>query len=207
MPTDDRVLSPAVLAALTYWPRFDHNQQLEPVDLAPLIPFLNELLDDLPWWNRDCRVTKVELVEAHEMPGYPGGPLKRYTEVSVPATLTDGAGHELSFFGRIRFEGSIMRRFEAKVGDTVIAPALRPAGVQDPHPFGPLLQVLMANRRSTARDLAREAGLSMSTVRWLGSGGLRPHPKLVRYLAEALGLPEADLAAIAGVSDEDYLHP
>jgi hypothetical protein len=93
-----------------------------------------------------------------------------------------------------------MRRFRAKVGDTVITPALRPAGIQDPHPFGPLLLALMANCRSSAMDLARGAGLSMSTVRWLGSGGLRAHPKLVRHLAEALGLPEADLAAIAGVS-------
>jgi lambda repressor-like predicted transcriptional regulator len=205
MTTDDRVLSPAVLAALTWWPRF--GRQLEPVDLAPLIPFLNELLDDLPWWNRDYRVTQVEQVEAHEVPGYPGGPLKRFTEVSVPATLTNAAAHELSFFGRIRFEGNIMRRFQAKVGDTVITPALRPAGVQDPHPFGPLLQALMANRGDSVKDLAQGAGLSMSTVRWLGAGGLRPHPKLVRHLAEALGLPEADLAAIAGVSDHDYLDP
>jgi hypothetical protein len=205
MTTDDRVLSPAVFAALTYWPGFD--ERLEPVDLAPLIPFLNELLDDLPWWNREYRVTQVEQVQAHEIPDYPGGPLKRFTEVSVPATLTDGAGHELSLFGRIRFEGNIMRRFQAKVGDTVITPALRPAGIQDPHPFGPLLQALMANRRNSARDLARGAGLSTSTVQWLGSGGLRPHPKLVGHLAAALGLPEADLAAIAGVSGEDYLDP
>jgi hypothetical protein len=205
MRTDDRVLSPAVLAALTYWPRFDRRR--EPVDLAPLIPFLNELLDDLPWWNRDYRATQVEQVEPHEIPDLPGGPLKRFTEVSVPATLTSGAGHELSFFGRIRFEGNIMRRFQAKVGDTVITPALRPAGIQDPHPFGPLLLDLMANRRNSTSDLARGAGLSMATVRWLGSGGLRPHPKLVQRLAEALGLPEADLAAIAGVSDQDYLDP
>ncbi|GAA1657934.1 helix-turn-helix domain-containing protein [Actinoplanes couchii] len=203
MGIDDRKLSPAVLAALTYLPRF--NQRLEPVDLTPLIPFLNELLDDLPWWNRDYRVTRVELVLPHEIPDYPGGRLKRFTEVSVPAMLTDGAGHELPFFGRIRFEGDILRRFEAKVGDTVITPALRPAGVQDPHPFGPLLEALMANRHHSTSDLANGAGLSRSTVRWLGSGGLRPHPNLVRHLAEALGLPEADLAAIAGVSEQDYL--
>lgn len=48
------------------------------------------------------------------------------------------------------------------------------------------------------------AGLSTATGQWLRGDGLRPHPDLVRHLAEALGLPEADLAAIAGVSDEDF---
>lgn len=125
----------------------------------------------------------------------------------MPATLTNGAGHELPLFGQIRFEGNVMRRFQAKVGDTVIKPAIRPAGIQDPHPFGPMLQAMMANRQNSVRGLARGAGLSESTVRWLRSGGLRPHPKLVRAIAAALGLPESDLAAIAGVSDEDYPDP
>ena len=57
--------------------------------------------------------------------------------VRLHRTLTNGAGHELSFFGRIRFAGSIVRRFEAKGRDTVITPALRPAGEQDPRPVGP----------------------------------------------------------------------
>ncbi|WP_433212502.1 helix-turn-helix domain-containing protein [Dactylosporangium sp. CS-047395] len=101
--------------------------------------------------------------------------LKRFTEVTVPATLTNRAGHELPFFAQIRFEANILRRFQAKVGDTVISPALRPAGFQDPHPFGPLLQALLANRQTTAQDLAQGTGLSVSTVHGLRSGGRRPH--------------------------------
>ncbi|WP_433054272.1 helix-turn-helix domain-containing protein [Dactylosporangium sp. CS-033363] len=77
----------------------------------------------------------------------------------------------------------------------------------DPHPFGPLLHALMANRQNTVHDLARGAGLSTSTVHGLRSSGRRPHPDLIKHLAEALGVPAADLAAIAGVSDEDYLDP
>ncbi|WP_433054275.1 hypothetical protein [Dactylosporangium sp. CS-033363] len=53
MKSDGRVLSPAVLAALTDWPSI--GQHPERADLTPLIPFLNELLDDLPWWNPDSR--------------------------------------------------------------------------------------------------------------------------------------------------------
>ncbi len=39
-------------------------------------------------------------------------------------------------------------------------------------------------------------------IRAVQSGGHNPHPILVREIARALDLPEADLAAIAGVDHE-----
>ncbi|MER7541233.1 hypothetical protein ABTX77_41835 [Streptomyces sp. NPDC097704] len=52
-----------MIAALTYWPGAvwgGRKNPPDPVDLTVLPPFFNEVLHDLPWWNRDWKVSHVE---------------------------------------------------------------------------------------------------------------------------------------------------
>jgi hypothetical protein len=46
-----------VKAALTSWPGILGGTAPSPAILASLVPFFNELLDELPWWDRAWRVT------------------------------------------------------------------------------------------------------------------------------------------------------
>jgi hypothetical protein len=59
----DRTLTADVIAALTYWPGIiwvGQKNPPDPVDISVLLPFFNELLQELPWWNRDWKVSHVE---------------------------------------------------------------------------------------------------------------------------------------------------
>jgi hypothetical protein len=88
------------MKALTYWPGIVHADRPEPVDLAVLLPFVNELLGELPWWNRIWRVTQVEPARPGEFASDHARQNNRFIEVSVPGTLSDDAGQALAFFAR-----------------------------------------------------------------------------------------------------------
>ncbi|GIH16634.1 helix-turn-helix domain-containing protein [Rugosimonospora africana] len=162
---------------------------------------LNDLLGELPWWNSTWRVTQVEPADPREVASDHDRQKNRVTEVSVPGTLAGDAGQTLPFFARVRFEGNRLLRFQAKTADTVIGPALAEAGAPEPHPFGAVLRKLMDNRGVSVRKLAMDTGRAMSTTNAARTGWHNPHPVLVREIARALGIPEADLAAVAGVDD------
>ncbi len=206
MGTANRTLTADVIAALTYWPGILYAGQKnppDPVDISVLLPFFNELLQDLPWWNRDWKVTRVE----------PGIPLEiasghdrgrtRFTETSVPGTVGPGDGESLPFVAKVRFEGDRLIRFQAKVGDLLIEPAAAPAGQLEPHPFGNVFSGLMDLRGIPAREMAERTARSRSTIHMLRSGSLNPHPVLVKEIANALDMPEADIRVISGLGDGD----
>ncbi|MEU4427844.1 helix-turn-helix transcriptional regulator [Actinoplanes sp. NPDC024001] len=197
-----RTLTPVVLQALTYWPGIVHAKAPKPADLTVLPPFFNGLLSELPWWNTTWRVLDVEPAKPREFASDHDRQKNRFIEVSVPGTLGDGAGQTLPFFARVRFEGDRLLRFQAKIADTVVGPALGEAGSHEPHPFGAVLRKLMDNRGLSVKDVARRTYRAMSTIHAAQSGGRNPHPVLVREIAGALDIPEADLTAIAGVDDE-----
>ncbi|MFC4998253.1 helix-turn-helix domain-containing protein [Dactylosporangium cerinum] len=200
MDVAGRVLSPAVFKALTYWPGWiGVPERPEPVDSSALARFLDDLLHELPWWNAAWQVTEVEAVRPREFASNLPTQPNRFTEVSVPGKLCDAAGRTLPFFALVRFEGGRLLRFQAKIGDTVLGPALGRPGRAEPHPFGAVLHRLMVNRGISATDLATKMGYSIATVTSLRAGARSPHPVLVRNIARALDIPEADLAAIAGV--------
>jgi DNA-binding XRE family transcriptional regulator len=196
-----RTLSPAVLKALTYWPEIVDAEEPVPVDLAVLSPFFNDLLDELPWWTSIWRVTQVEPACPHEFASDHDRQKNRFVEVSVPGTLGGGAGQALPFVARVRFEGDRLLRFQAKMADMVVGPALAEAGAWEPHPFGAVLRKLMDNRGVSVKELAMQTGRAMSTIKAVRTGRYNPHPVLAREIARALGMPEADLAAVAGVDD------
>jgi hypothetical protein len=196
-----RTLSPAVLEALTYWPGIVHAQTPEPVDLAVLPPFFNDLLGELPWWNTAWRVTQIEPAYPREVASDDVRQKNRFTEVSVPGTLGGETDRTLPFFARVRFEGDRLLRFQAKIADMVVGPALAAAGAPEPHPFGAVLARLMDNHGISVRDLAMRTTRAMATINAARTGWHNPHPVLVREIARALGMPAADLAAIAGVDD------
>ncbi|GIJ28454.1 hypothetical protein Vqi01_36160 [Micromonospora qiuiae] len=194
-----RTLTPAVQKALTYWPGITHTQRPKPVDLAVLPPFFNDLLAELPWWNSNWQVTQVEAAYPREVASNHDRQKNAFTEVSVPGTLGSRAGQTLPFLGRVRFEGSRLLRFQAKIADTIIGPALAKAGAPEPHPFGAVLCKLMDNRGVSVKELALRTARAMSTINAARTGWHNPHPVLVGEIAGALGVPAADLAAIAGV--------
>lgn len=199
MDVAGRTLPPAVHQALTYWPGIVHARKPKPVDLAVLPPFFNGLLAELPWWNSAWRVTQVEPAYPCEVASDHDRQRNRFTEVSVPGTLAGGVGRTLPFFGRVRFEGNQLLRFQAKIADTIVGPALAEAGGPEPHPFGAVLRKLMDNRGVTVKELAMRTARAMSTINAARTGWHNPHPVLVHELARALDVPEQDLAAIAGV--------
>ena len=197
-----RTLTPAVREALTYWPGLVRTEESTSVDLAVLPPFFNGLLSELPWWDSAWRVTHVEPAYPREFARDDGRERNRFTEVSVPGKLGGGAGQTLPFLGRVRFEGDRLLWFQAKIGGMIVGPALSEAGTHEPHPFGAVLRKLMDNRGFSVKDVARRTYRAVSTIYAVQSGGRNPHPILVRDIARALYLPEADLIAIAGVEDD-----
>jgi hypothetical protein len=107
----------------------------------------------------------------------------------------------LPFFARVRFEGDRLLRFQAKIADVVVGPALAEAGAPEPHAFGAVLRKLMDNHAVSVKELAVQTARAMSTINAARTGWHNPHPVLVREIARALGIPEEDLAAVAGVDD------
>ena len=204
METFDRTLTADVIAALRYWPGIlwvGQKNPPDPVDVTVLPPFFNEVLQDLPWWNRDWRVDRVEPGVPMEPGDHLRDPALRFIEVSIPGTVVSGTGGSLPFVGTVAFRGERLIRFQAKVGDVVIGPALAPAGRAEPHPFGRVLTGLMDLHGIPVGEMARDAGLSTATVRGLRAGGHSPGLLHARAIARILGMPEADVVVIAGLDD------
>ncbi|MEW2131911.1 helix-turn-helix transcriptional regulator [Streptomyces sp. NPDC005435] len=91
-------------------------------------------------------------------------------------------------------------RFQAKIGDVVIDPAVAPAGRPEPYPFGRMLTGLTDLRGIPVRAMARAAGLSMSTIHMLRRGH-NPNVPQARLIARTLDMSEADVRVIAGLDD------
>ncbi|MEU7876284.1 helix-turn-helix transcriptional regulator [Dactylosporangium sp. NPDC049140] len=199
----ERPLRPAVIKALTYWPGIVQATAPAPVDLAVLPPFFNELLDELPWWNRAWRVTHVEPAYPREVASNEPKDVTRFTEVSVPGTVSRDVGAVLPFSARVRFKDNRLIRFQAKLGDVVLGPGTTAAGMPEPHPFGAVLSRLMDLRGISVKEMAPRCGRSLSTIGGIRTGRLNPHRMLVAELAEALDMSENDLLAIAGLD----VHP
>jgi hypothetical protein len=81
------------------------------------------------------------------------------------------------------------------------------AGAPEPRPFGDVLRRLTDNRGVWMKELAMQTGRAVSTINAARTGWHNPHPVLVREIARALGIPEADLTAMAGVDDETAFVP
>jgi hypothetical protein len=201
--TANRALTADVIAALRYWPGViwvGQKNPPDPVDMTVMPPFFNEVLQDLPWWNRDWKVDRVQ-------PGFPTetgehlcDPAVRFTEVSIPGTVASGNGESLPFVAKVGFTGDQLIRFQVKIGDVVIGPAVASAGRSEPHPFGRMLTGLMDLRGIPVRDMARAAGLSMSTIHMLRRGH-NPNLLHARLIAGILDMSEADVRVIAGLDD------
>lgn len=201
--TANRALTADVIAALRYWPGVVWGGQenpLDPVDMTVLLPFFNQTLQDLPWWNRDWKVDRVQPGHPAETGDYRVDPAVRFTEVSVPGTVASGNGERLPFVAKVGFTGDQLVRFQAKIGDIVIGPAVAPAGRSEPHPFGRMLTGLMDQRGIPVRDMASAAGLSISTILMLCRGH-NPNLLQARLIAGVLDMSEADVRVIAGLDD------
>ncbi|MFD8749718.1 XRE family transcriptional regulator [Kitasatospora sp. NPDC059577] len=204
MEIANRTLTVHVIAALTYWPGILWGGQKnppDPVDLTVLPPFFNEVLQELPWWNRDWQVSHVEpglpLEIDSDHHGYPS----TFTEVSVPGTVGSGGGESLPFVAKVGFSGDRLIRFQAKIGDVVLGPAVAPAGRLEPHPFARVLTGLMDLRGIPVRAMAMETGRSAPTIQMLRIGRHNPEPLLTQEIAKVLGMSEADVRVIAGLDD------
>lgn len=203
METANRALTADVITALRYWPGVIWGGQKnppDPVDMTVLPPFFNQTLQDLPWWNRDWRVDRVQPRHPVETGDHRCDPAVRFTEVSIPGTVASDNGESLPFVAKVGFMGDQLMRFQAKIGDVVIGPAVSPAGRSEPHPFGRLLTGLMDQRGIPVRDMARAAGLSMSTIHMLRRGH-NPNLLQARLIAGILDMSEADVRVIAGLDD------
>jgi hypothetical protein len=197
METTDRTLSEPVLAALSYWPA--NRAGAEPADLSVLPPFLDELFDRWPWWDRSWRVTAVEPARAAvQESGLPRS-ARPYSQVYLAGTIARDTGETLPLSAKIWFSGTRLLRVEAKVGDVVIGPAVFPAGEPEKYPFGALLGSLMTSRGVSVTELARRTERAMSTIAAVASGYRPPSRSLVEDIAAALGIPAADLLAISGL--------
>lgn len=203
MEIANRTLTADVMAALTYWPGVIWGQKNppDPVDLTVLPPFFNEVLHELPWWNRDWRVSHVEPGLPLEIESDHHGHPSRFTEVSVPGTVDSGGGESLPFVAKVGFAGDQLIGFQAKIGDVVIGPAVAPAGQLEPHPFARTLTGLMDLRGIPVETMAMETRRSMSTIHMLRRGRLNPTPLHIQEIAKSLGMSEADLSVIAGLDD------
>ncbi|MFF2353091.1 hypothetical protein ACFVVL_25300 [Kitasatospora sp. NPDC058115] len=106
----------------------------------------------------------------------------------------------LPLVAKVGFTDDRLIRFQAKMGDVVIGPAVAPAGRPEPHPFGRILTGLMDLHGISVRDMARAAGLSISTIHMLRHG---QHPNVLqaRLIAGILDMSEADVRVIAGLDD------
>jgi hypothetical protein len=202
-----RTLSADVIEVLTYWPGIVHAVRPLPVDLTVLPPFLNEMLGELPWWNPAWQVTQVEPAYPREIAGNEPRRVTRYTEVSVPGTVSRDPAHALPFSARIRFEVDLLIRFQAKIGDVVLSPAVTAAGQPEPHPFGAVFSQLMDQRGISIREMAMQCGRAMSTIKGLRGGWLNPHRVLVQEVARVMKMSEQDMAVIAGLDDRPDEEP
>lgn len=204
MEKANRTLPVDVVEALTYWPDViwvGQKNPPEPVDLTVLPPFFNEVLQERPWWNRNWKVSHVEPGLPLEIDSDHRGHPSRFTEVSVPGTVGSSSGESLPFVARVGFAGDQLIRFQAKIGDVVLGPAVAPAGRLEPHPFARVLTGLMDLRRIPVKVMARETARSMSTIHMLRSGRHNPEPLLIQEIAKVLGMSEADVRVIAGLDD------
>ncbi|MEV4020358.1 hypothetical protein AB0J35_58760 [Nonomuraea angiospora] len=146
METANRTLTAEVIAALRYWPDVIHISQKnppDPADLTVLPPFFNEVLRELPWWNRAWKVGEVEPGVPLEIESDHDRSTTRFTEVSVRGTAGTDTGESLPFVAKVRFSGDRLIRFQAKIGDMVVGPADTPAGQLEPHPFAAVFSRLM----------------------------------------------------------------
>ncbi|MDG4778727.1 helix-turn-helix transcriptional regulator [Micromonospora sp. WMMD961] len=195
-------MSAAVVEALTDRARDASPDQLT-VDRSVLATFLDTLLGELPWWSRAWRVAEVGEVRksssALALP--PGEP--QVVEVTVPGSLGGDAGKVQSFSARVRLLEDRLLRWQMKIGDTVIGPAVAPAGEPEPHPFGAVFGMLVEMRGLSLREVAWQAGRAHSTIMKLRHGGLVPERGLIEQLAQALNVPAEDLTLIAGVDSAD----
>ncbi|MFE5488085.1 XRE family transcriptional regulator [Streptomyces sp. NPDC056527] len=204
MEIANRTLTVDVIAALTYWPGVIWGGQKnppDPVDVTVLPPFFNEVLQDLPWWNRDWKVTHIEPGLPLEIDSAHHGHPSRFTEVSVPGTVGSGGDERLPFVAKVGFAGDRLIRFQAKIGDVVLGPAVAPVGRLEPHPFARVLTRLMNLRGIPVKVMARETARSMSTIHMLRSGSLNPDPSLTQEIAKVLDMCDADVRVIAGLED------
>ncbi|MBU2669298.1 helix-turn-helix domain-containing protein [Actinoplanes bogorensis] len=200
MDNVDRVLSPAVVEALTFWPRLT---QATGVDVSVLVPFFNELLGEWPFWDSRWRVTRAGHAYPYEIAKDEERSVSRFTEVSVPGEVGHDDGRALPWVARVRFTGDRLVRFEAKVGAAVIGPALTEPGRPEPNPFGAVLTRLMEARGLTRHDMAVRCRRAQSTIVGVMRGASNPHRILLTEMAAALEMPEADLLAIAGQPDAE----
>jgi hypothetical protein len=206
MEIASRTLTADVIAALRYWPGVIWGGQKnppDPVDITVLPPFFNEVLQQLPWWNRDWKVNDVEPAGPVEIDSDHHGHPSPFTEVSVPGAVGSGDAESLPFVAKVGFAGDQLIRFQAKIGDVVLGPAVAPAGRLEPHPFARVFAGLMDLRGIPIRTMARETARSMSTIYMLRRGSLNPHPLLTREISRALDMSEADVSVIAGLDDSN----
>lgn len=204
MEIANRTLTVDVMAALTYWPGViwvGQKNPPDPVDLTVLPPFFNEVLHELPWWNRDWEVGHVEPALPVEIESDHHGYPSTFTEVSVPGAAGSSGGESLPFVAKVGFAGDQLIQFQAKVGDVVIGPAAAPAGRLEPHPFARVLTGLMELREIPVKAMAMEARRSMSTIHMLRNGRLNPDPVHIQEIARSLRMSEADLRVIVGLDD------
>ncbi|MFF3610075.1 multiprotein-bridging factor 1 family protein [Streptomyces sp. NPDC002463] len=191
MEIANRTLTVDVIAALTYWPGVIWGGQKnppDPVDLTVLPSFFNEVLQELPWWNRDWQISHVEPGLPLEIDSDHHGHLSTFTEVAVPGAVGSGGGEILPFIAKVGFAGDQLTRFQAKIGDVALGPAVAPAGQPEPHPFARVLTGLMDLRGIPVRAMARETARSMSTIHMLRNGRRNPDPLLAQEIAKVLGI-------------------
>ncbi|GAA0489122.1 hypothetical protein Ade02nite_73270 [Paractinoplanes deccanensis] len=193
----ERLLSAAVVGALT------RSVGAVPDERAVLGAFFEGLLADLPWWDRAWRVVDVGAPRASSSSRAltPGD--VQVVEVTVPGFVGRGAGEVLAFSARVRLLEDRLLRWQMKVGETVIGPALAPAGEREPHPFGAVFQLLVTMRGLRVQEVAWRTGRAVSTIRMLRDGRLAPERALIEEVALALDLPAEDLAVIAGLDPAD----
>lgn len=203
MMRGDRALSAGVVEALTYWPGVVHAEPPAPADLSVLPPFFDELLGELPWWNRAWRVTEVGPAYPNAVRQSKPSGVAQFIEVTVPGLVDGDAAERLPFSVRVRFADDRLLRWQAKVGAAVIGPGIAPDGEPEPHPFGPVFRGLMEVRGLSVRQAARRSLRAESSINRLRAGNLIPHPALVADVARALDMPVEDLAVIAGLDPAD----
>jgi hypothetical protein len=165
--------------------------------------FFNSLLGGLPWWDQAWQVADVGPAR-HSSSSLALSPEKvQVVEVTVPGFLSRGTHEAQPFSARVRLLEDRLLRWQMKVGDMVVGPALAPVGEPEPHPFGAVVRLLMESRGVPLAEVAHQTGRSMSTIRKLQDGRLVAERRLVDKLARALDLPAADLAVIAGLDPAD----
>ncbi|XVU26543.1 helix-turn-helix domain-containing protein [Actinoplanes sp. CA-054009] len=165
--------------------------------------FLGGLLSELPWWDRSWRVADVGAVRSSSSSRglWPGE--VQVVEVTVPGSLRRDEGEELPFSARVRLLGDRLLRWQMKVRDRVIGPALGAVGEPEPHPFGAVFRMLMELRGLSLEQVAQRTGRAMSTIKMLHAGRLVPERALIEQLARALELPVTRLATIAELDPAD----